>query len=533
MKNQPKHFFLSMFLMGLLTFSASAQNIYNIMNFGAVNSKGTNSQKAIQQAIDSCASQGGGTVHVPAGEFSTNTINLKSNVSLYLDNGARLYAIPDINLYKNSKEGAEDSGASFVPALILAKNVKNIAILGQGHIIGEPNYVTKKVTWNDEWPGWLDNARKSGVEMNQLFVDDPKISLVYITDCENITIKDVSIIDSPYWSCHIQWSNEVMINNVTITSSLEKGVNSDGLDIDGCSNVTVSDCIIQTGDDAICLKTTRQGGRTENCEFITITNNVVSSTSCALKLGTESFGDFKNIIFSNNVIKNSNRGLGIFVRDGALVENVIFTDITVECKRKPFYWWGDGDAFQFVVLKRNPDSKVGKIRNLTIKNIMGSVQGTSVIRGLENQEIENVTLSNINLKMYAEDLKDKRADYGIRVENAQDVRLNNVALSWSDDKQEEKWKSALFLKDLNNFTVERLRGKNPKQNKDLPLVEAENVKQGYFINNIVSDPIPVFAGFKGNKTDHIYFGNNFLPKGTKLFQAGFPWEGKVFAEAGK
>src|SRR5690606_6080712 len=97
----------------------------------------------------------------------------------------------------------------------------------------------------------------------------------------------ISIVDSPNWSCHIQWSQNIRINGIKITSGLKEGVNSDGLDIDGCKNVIVSNSIIQTGDDAICLKTTKQGARSESCEDILIDNCILSSTSCALKIGTE------------------------------------------------------------------------------------------------------------------------------------------------------------------------------------------------------------------------------------------------------
>ena len=171
-------------------------------------------------------------------------------------------------------------------------------------------------------------------------------------------------MNSPNWSCHIQWSSLVTIKNITIKSSLEKGVNSVGLDIDGCNHVLVEDCEIRTGDDAICLKATRQGGRSEKCEDVVVRNCKLSSTSCALKIGTETHADINRILFTHCDISQSNRGLGIFIRDGAHVHDVEFSDIRIECARKRFFWWGDGDAFQFVVLKRNARSAEGSIDGL-------------------------------------------------------------------------------------------------------------------------------------------------------------------------
>lgn len=103
---------------------------------------------------------------------------------------------------------------------------------------------------------------------------------------------------------------------IYITSNRHNGVNSDGLDIDGCSHVMVSDCRIDTGDDALCLKTTRTNGQAQPCRYITVTNCILTSSSAALKIGTESHADFEHITVTNCVVDGANRGLNIIVRDG-------------------------------------------------------------------------------------------------------------------------------------------------------------------------------------------------------------------------
>lgn len=433
-----------------------SSTVYNIVDFGAKQGDNINAQKAIQDAIDQCAKDGGGTVLVPAGTFYTSTVYLKSKINLQLNNGATLMAIADKNLYKNEKIGLEDAGDNFIPALIVAHKIENFSITGQGTIKGQPTFYYTTITHKDEYPGWNENAMKSGVSMERPWVNDPKISLVYISDCKNILLDGISIVDSPNWSCHIQWSQNVRVNGLKITSSLKDGVNSDGLDIDGCKNVIVSNSIIQTGDDAICLKTTKQGLRSVSCEDILIDNCILSSTSCALKIGTESQSDFKRIIFTNCTIRESNRGIGIIVRDGGTVSDVTISNITMDLKRKPVFWWGNGEAFHLNVFKRNPDSRLGKIENVTLHNIRGRVEGTSSIIGLAdgNNTIRNISLQNIDLKIKKESEKDKRATHAIEVLNASEITVKNVKINWEAGGGEPLWSNALYAKNVNGLMVE-------------------------------------------------------------------------------
>lgn len=459
--------------------------VYNILDHGALNNAAINSQQAIQKAIDACAEAGGGTVLIPAGNFSTATIRLKSNINLHLANGARLYAIPDSTLYKNDKEGLEDAGETFIPSLIVAKKLKNISITGQGSIIGQPEFYFTEITGNDTYPGWNENARKYGADMARPWVKNPKISLIYISDCEGLLIRDVSIINSPNWSCHIQWSRDINIQGITILSSLKQGVNSDGLDIDGCKNVLISDCIIRTGDDAICLKTTRQGNRSETCEDITVTNCTLSSSSCALKIGTETYSDFNRISFTNCTISNSNRGIGIIVRDGAIVNQVTFSNILLDCMRKPVYWWGNGEAFHFNVIKRNKDSKVGRIQNVRLQGISGNVQGTSSIIGFAAKNdsayssISTVELFGINLKMHPEAEKDKRTTYGIEVINAMEIDITQVNLKWQETGAEKKWKNSLYMSHVKNFEIHKFKSTKTASNSNTETMLLHNTRNGW------------------------------------------------------
>ena len=138
------------------------------------------------------------------------------------------------------------------------------------------------------------------------------------------------------------------MRGVTIESDLERAANSDGVDIDGSRNVRISDCRIMTADDAIVLKTGkwRWDGQGESfpTENVVVTNCVLSSSSSAFTIGTESYEDFRHVVFSNSVVRNTNRAFGINIQDGATVEDVRISNVTVELARRHWNWWGSGSC---------------------------------------------------------------------------------------------------------------------------------------------------------------------------------------------
>lgn len=138
------------------------------------------------------------------------------------------------------------------------------------------------------------------------------------------------------------------------------------MDIDGCNNVMINNCRIDTGDDALCLKTTLLNGQSRPCSYITITNCILTSSSAALKLGTESHADFEHITVSNCIIKNANRGLNMIIRDGGSARNILFSNLTISTQRKETFWWGNGDPIWFTIQKE-------EINHLGISKILRSI----------------------------------------------------------------------------------------------------------------------------------------------------------------
>ena len=427
---------------------------------------------SIQSALDACARGGGGTVRIPAGRYLCGAITFRSGVRLHLEAGAVLLASRDPKDY-------EATGVNGVRVMLRGEGLKDVAITGKGVIDGQAEHGWRIEDRPDDFIlTETAIARKAGVELKRAFIKGANVNLVAFIRCENVRVEGVSVVNSPFWGVHLAACRKVSVENLKIVSSLTAGVNSDGLDIDGCRDVHVTGCKIATGDDGICLKSTRAGSGSASCEDVLVEKCKVTSTSCALKIGTESFGDFRRIVFRDCEITDSNRGLGIFVRDGATVSDVLFSKIRIECNRKAYKWWGDGDALRFVVLKRNPDSRVGRIENVRLEDVSARGQGTSLIAGFgADGEIQGITLCRVAITLEAERTLDKRATDALVIRDACRVELEQVSLEWDDSKgAEPKWSSGL--------RAVRVKGLSQRDNRIFaapgrdvsPIVLSENVE---------------------------------------------------------
>ncbi|NJK97024.1 MAG: hypothetical protein HC905_20760, partial [Bacteroidales bacterium] len=445
-----------MILFWSILFPLAAQNTFNVKTLGANGNKNQLATTIIQKAIDECAAAGGGVVYFPPGDYLTGAITLRSNVTLHLEAGATIFA----SLEMKDFEVPDKENRHRHPVLIYADSAENISITGKGTIHGQARRVYLPLESVD---GFIKEeteiARQSGIEMKQYYKIEPHTFLVFLVNCKKVTITDVTLYESCNWTLHLQWCKNVKIRGINIYSDLEKGVNADGIDIDGCQDVMVSDCHIETGDDAIVLKSTLSKGKSQPCENVTVTNCVLISTSTALKIGTETHSDFRHILFDNCVIRNSNRGLSIVVRDGAHVSDVKFSKISLELNRKHFNWWGNADGIWLVVLKRTETSRVGNISNITFDNISGDVQGTSRIEGFQGMPLKNIRLNNVHFRMNAETKADKRANDGFRAHDVDGLFLTNCSVEWNKKTTEPKWASAFVFEDISGLYLNNIYGK--------------------------------------------------------------------------
>ena len=227
--------------------------LYDARRFGAAGDGATLDTEAIQQAVDACAAAGGGRVYLQGGAFLSGTIRLKSNVALHVEAGATLLGSTDIADYPDiTPEIVYLYRARFTKSLIYAEGVENIALAGRGVIDGQgPHFPAR--------PG----------------DDKGRPYILRFSECKNVRVENLTFRDSARWLSHYLACENVAISGISICSKIRE--NRDGIDIDSCQNVRISDCSIDTGDDAIVLKATTD----RPCRHVLITNCILSSLASA------------------------------------------------------------------------------------------------------------------------------------------------------------------------------------------------------------------------------------------------------------
>ncbi|MGA2269444.1 MAG: glycoside hydrolase family 28 protein [Bryobacteraceae bacterium] len=421
------------------------------MKFGARADGRTNDAEAIQKAIDACAQSGGGVVYLPAGNFLSGTIVLKSNITLRLSPGATLW-------------GSRTMADYSPPHLIYAKEARNVAIEGGGVINGNG-----EAFWDE-----------------QMRPTKPRpVPLIYFFRCRDVRVQDVNIRNAPGPTLTPRECDTVKIRGVSIVNNL-RGWNTDGIIPDSSRNVQISDCYIEAGDDCIVIKATNRespGGKAPPSENITVSNCILTTTCNNLKLGTETLGDFKNIAFTNCTIfrhpassRPAFSGVAIEMVDGSTLDGVVVSNITMRDVGTPI----------FIRLgNRGRGMKVpvpGVLQNVSISNIVatGSIIASS-ITGLLGHPVRNVSLSDINILMYGGEREVRGLDvpelpsqypeakmfgilpsYGLYGRHVEGLTLRNVRLGWF----QEDVRPAMILDDardvdLDGFKTSTVAGNQP------------------------------------------------------------------------
>ena len=388
--------FIYILFLLVLSLSSYAQRIYNVVDYGAVGNKIVDDAKAIQQAIDECSANGGGTVLLPANHtFMSGPLCLKSNVDLHLEATAVLLANPDEGIYKLSAFG-ENRGEGMM--WIYANGADNISITGKGTIHGNGIAFMGKE---------LDDS----YELKPVTTFDPRPHVLTLTDVKNLTIRDITIRDGAYWTVHLIGCDGAVIDGISLLNNL-KIRNGDGIDLDHSRNVRISNCHITSGDDCICLKNRREFEQYGSCHDITVTNCVMTSRSCAIKIGSENMDSIYNVVFDNCVITRSNRGLGIQNRDEGTVTDVMFSNIIMDCQLWSDVWWGKAEPIYVTSYPRaNGNHKdanwrfpkgetvgrCGEVSRICFNNIVANSENGCFVGGDVEGKVNNVHFSNVRL----------------------------------------------------------------------------------------------------------------------------------------
>ena len=491
-----KNLFFSLALLLLtLSFSVAAPPTggFNVRQFGAKGDSTTLDSDAINRAIAAAAQAGGGTVYFPAGTYLSYSIRLQSHISLYLDQGATLLAAAPVgNVGYDAPEPAvndkfQDFGHShWHNSLIWGENLVDISILGPGTIYGK-------------------GLTREGP--HQAPVGNKAIALKL---CRNVLLKDFTIRLGGHFAVLATGVDNLTIDNLKIDT------NRDGLDIDGCKNVRVSNCTVNSPwDDAICLKSSFALGYARPTENVTITNCQVSGydrgtllngtyrrneaalvpdhegPTGRIKFGTESNGGFRNIAISNCVFEYC-RGLALETVDGGLLEDVTISNITMrDVVNSPIFLRLGGRM-------RAPEgTPIGALRRINISNVTvynADSRFATLIAGLPGHPIEDVRLSNISIwyrpldaasakevqtqvpeheKDYPEPQKfGVLPAYGFFIRHVKNIELHDVNLHFLG----QETRPALMLLDVQGASLRHVQAQQPTGAPLLLLQDVRNLR---------------------------------------------------------
>jgi len=362
---------------------------FDVKTYGAKGDGKTEDRESINKAIDAASAAGGGTVYFPAGTYLTGSIRLRSNITLQFEHGSRIEASSDPAAYDapepNEWDKFQDFGHShFHNSLIWGENLDNVAIVGAGLISGQA----------------LSRGDRGA---------DKAIALKL---SRHVTLRDFSILNGGHFGILATGIDNLTIDNVLIDT------NRDGMDIDSCRNVRISNSSVNTpNDDAIVFKGTHALGFARASENVTVTNSLVSGYDIGslldgtykrtvkaapdrdgptgrIKIGTESEGDFRNFTISNIVFDRS-RGLALESVDGANIEDITVSNITMrQISNAPFF-------IRLGSRMRAPEGvAIGSIKRISISNVNvydADPRYGSIISGIPGHDIEDVKLSDVRI----------------------------------------------------------------------------------------------------------------------------------------
>jgi polygalacturonase len=219
--------------------------------------------------------------------------------------------------------------------------------------------------------------------------------LVQYVHSQNILLQDITLTNSPDWTTHFLGCANVLLDGVTVTGPYN-WPNNDGIDPDSSVNVTIRNCWVDTGDDAICPKSTAGYGPLKN---LLVEDCVVRSRSCGVKFGSATEEDMTDILIRRVWVWDSNRGLGIQHRDAGNIHNVLFQDIVIDgTSYQPWGWWGASEGIWVTSVRRSSDqTTIGQISNIVYRNITIRSENGALFSSRTETPLSNITLTNIDL----------------------------------------------------------------------------------------------------------------------------------------
>ena len=423
----------------------------NILDYGASSGSMHICTTAIQAAIDACAKSGGGRVTVPAGTYVSGTIWLRSHVELHLEHGAKLIASTNRADYNDEDAYMQNYGCApeewVGQHFILAIEEDDVAITGTGTIDGSGDFFFGEI---------CDYGTAYWMHGVALAKDKEKLrpgQLICFVECTNITVKDVTIKNTPCWACFFHGCEVVSVYGVKVFNP-SHFCNTDGIDIDTCRYVTVSDCIVNTGDDAIAIRCAakRLRNKERRTEYISITNCILSTCACAMRIGV-GIGSIKHVRVSNLTVAEAGAlfclmsgymGSGKVEIEDVHIQNVSATNVSL-----PF---------------EVQDGAEAGIRNISFNDIQVETRFGSHIKTAKQNTISNVCFRNVDIRakhpgMPVNIVEGKATETSVmRFEGVEDLLLERVRIT-VDDNIRDEWAKDIQLTDCTAVETYRCKYK--------------------------------------------------------------------------
>jgi hypothetical protein len=230
-------------------------------------------------------------------------------------------------------------------------------------------------------------------------------------------------------------------------------------------------------------------------------------------IGTETEADIRHVLFNNCVIRNSNKGFGINVQDGATVSDVIISNLTIETSRRHWNWWGSAEMCKFVLKRRTPESRLGAIRDIVVDNVVAHPRGTSTITGHTERPIENLRLSNLDITMLPENAVDKRATHALQLQDVRGARIRDLSVRWAEDAAEPKWQSALVLRRVSDFEIAGFTGRQGIRDGKHPALLLDGAADGTIRGARATEGCRRLVHVQGQSTRNIAVSGAEVPAG--------------------
>lgn len=464
-------------LLIFVAISARAKD-YQCIMFGVKSDGTTMNTRSIQKAIDFISENGGGRLIFDVGRYLTGSIHLKSNVTLYLAEGATL--LGSTNPYDYDMELNAWYG------LILANKQQNIGVTGKGEIDGRGRELANNFI-GQVYSGVLKDQLKLGRVANR-----PK--LIYFRECENVEVKNITLRNPAFWTQTYDQCKNLLIDGITVHSRAYW--NNDGMDIVDCNGALIQNCYVDATDDGICLKS---HSAESICQNVEVRNCTVTSSASGIKFGTASTGGFKNIKIINNVVFDTFRSaITVQAVDGGLVQNVEIDSLRSLNTGNPIY----------LVVGERREGRRSRMDDVRISNVYAEVPVTKPdagyeyegptednprnispcgIVGLKDNLITNVSVENVEIvfpgggnpfyakvgldeldkvpempKAYPEFSQHKELPaWGFYLRHADGVTFKNIKLT----AEKKDYRPAIVLDDVHNASFTGIKVNEPERGK--------------------------------------------------------------------